>query len=112
MKTIYFLTFFFFSAIISVFGQTGPANTASGDRTSIRSVVAQGGELRLLLHVVEAGTYEVNIYSTDGEVVYRETLQEQAGEVEQKIAFGGRGHGVYMVDVIGAGGQSSRQVMW
>ena len=82
------------------------------DRTAIRSVVAQGGELRLLVHVGAAGVYELNIYSADGEIVYRQTIQEQPGEVEQNIVFGGHGHGVYVVDLIGAGSQSTKQVMW
>src|ERR1700722_7151629 len=132
-KTIYFsflLFFFFFLSFlgqtgqvsisvfeqtgrmnISAFKQTGPAKGSSVDRTAIRSVVAQGGELRLLVHVGVAGVYELNIYSADGEIVYRQTIQEQPGEVEQNIVFGGHGHGVYVVDLIGAGSQSTKQVM-
>ena len=79
---------------------------------SIRSVVAQGGELRMLLHVVEAGVYQLNIYSMDGEIVYQQTLQVEVGEVEQKISFNGRTHGVYEVNLVGTGGQSTRQVIW
>jgi hypothetical protein len=112
MKTVYLLPFFVFSLVISVFGRTGPAKAHPEDRTSIRSVVVQGGELRLLLHVAAAGAYDVNIYSADGEIVYRQTFLEQAGEVEQNISFASRGHGVYVVDVVGGSGQSTKQVMW
>ncbi len=81
-------------------------------QTCIRSVVAQGGELAMLLHVGEAGAYELDIYSPDGQIVYQQTLREQIGEVEQRIAFGARTHGVYVVNLVGAGVQSIRQVMW
>jgi len=81
-------------------------------QTCIRSVVAQGGELTILLHVGEAGAYELNIYSPDGQIVYQQTLREQSGEVEHRITFGARTHGVYVVNLVGAGVQSTRQVMW
>ena len=66
----------------------------------------------MLLHVREAGAYQLNISSMDGQIIFQETLQEQAGEVEQNIAFGAHGHGVYVVDLVGAGGQSTREVIW
>ena len=53
----------------------------------------------MLVHVVEAGAYQLNIYSMDGQIVYQETLQVEAGEVERKIPFGGRVHGVYEVNL-------------
>jgi hypothetical protein len=109
----FFLTFLFFScAIASIYGQTGIVTVPPPAQTSIRSVVAQGVELRMLLHVGEAGAYELNIYSPDGQIVYQQTLEEQTGEVEQKITFGARTHGVYVVSLVGAGVQSTRQVMW
>jgi hypothetical protein len=74
--------------------------------------VAQGGELRILLHVVESGAYQLNIYSMDGEIIYQGTLQVEAGEVEQKIPFATRTHGIYEVDLLGTGGKSSRQLIW
>ena len=81
-------------------------------QTSIRSVIAQGGELRMLVHIAEAGAYQLNIYSMDGEIVYQETLQVEAGELEQKIQFCSRVHGVYEVHLSGTGGQSTRQLIW
>jgi hypothetical protein len=66
----------------------------------------------MLLHVVEAGAYQLNIYSMDGEIVCQQTLQVEAGEVEQKISFSARTHGVYEVNLVGTGGQSTRQAIW
>lgn len=74
--------------------------------------MAQGGELRMLLHVVEAGAYQLNIYSMDGEIIYQETLEVEAGEVEEKIPFGARTHGIYEVDLSGTGCHSTRQLIW
>jgi hypothetical protein len=109
----FFLSFFFFSlAFEPIYAQPTLSKTPSTGQTSIRSVVAQGGELRMLLHVAEAGAYQLNIYSMDGEIVYQETLQVAASEVEQKIPFGVRAHGVYEVTLSGTGGQSMRQVIW
>jgi hypothetical protein len=99
--------------LVASIGLAAPvARVASVAQTSIRSVVAQGGELRMLMHVVEAGAYQVNICSMDGEIVYQETLQVEAGEVEHKIQFCGRVHGIYEVSLSGTGGQSTRQLIW
>jgi hypothetical protein len=112
MKNFFLAILFFNCTIASIHAQTQMATVPPATQTSIRSVIAQGGELRMLFHVGEAGAYELNIYSPDGQIVYQQTLQEQAGEVEQKIAFGSRTHGVYVVSLVGAGVQSTRQVMW
>ena len=108
MKTI-LLSFLLFHGNIPAQTNNQPSIR---NQTSIRSVIAQGGELTMLLHVAEPGAYQLEIYSMDGQIVYQQTLQEQAGEAEQKIAFGARSHGVYMVSLNGAGGQSTRQVIW
>ncbi|HLX66876.1 MAG TPA: hypothetical protein VKR41_07760 [Puia sp.] len=112
MKNLFlsFLSLLF--SISSIYAQTQLTKVTPAGHTSIRSVVAQGGELRMLVHVGEAGAYQFNIYSMDGEIVYQETLQVQAGEVGQKIQFCGRVHGVYEVNLSGAGGQSTRQLIW
>jgi hypothetical protein len=112
MKNFFLSFVFLFFAISSIYAQTQLTKAAPAGRTSIRSVVAQGGELRMLMHVAEAGAYQLNIYSMDGEIVYQETLQVEAGEVEQKIQFGSRVHGVYEVNLSGTGGQSTRQLIW
>jgi hypothetical protein len=122
MKTNLIAFLFFCCSIPTIYSHASPMTSrldghkatapGSAGQTSIRSVVAQGGELKMLLHVREAGTFQLNIYSMDGQIVVQQTLQEQAGEVEQDIAFGARGHGVYVVDLVGAGGQSTREVIW
>ncbi|HET6254907.1 MAG TPA: hypothetical protein VFE32_12575 [Puia sp.] len=117
----FFSAFLFFSCVIpSIYGQatmtTAPAATMTtvppAASTAIRSVVAQGGQLRMLLHIEQTGVYQLEIHSMDGDIVFQQTLQEQAGEAEQAIPFGDRAHGVYVVNLAGASGQSSRQVMW
>ena len=112
MKNFLLAILFLYCTIPSTYGQTRLAKAPSAAQTSIRSVVAQGVELKMLLHVVEAGAYQLNIYSMDGEIVYQQTLQVESGEVEQKISFGARAHGVYEVSLVGTGGQSTRQVIW
>jgi hypothetical protein len=122
MKTILIVILFFCCSTPPIYSQTPAVASlldghkatapASSGPTSIRSVVAQGGELKMLLHVREAGAYQLNISSMDGQIIFQETLQEQAGEVEQNIAFGVHGHSVYVVDLVGAGGQSTREVIW
>jgi hypothetical protein len=116
MKTnsIVFLLLFF--AIPSIYGQStliAPVKVAHATgATAIRSVVAQGGELRLLLHVGQAGAYQVNICSVSGELVCQEAIQGQIGETVKDIAFDGHPHGIYVLNLIGATGQIAREVMW
>jgi|HubBroStandDraft_1064217.scaffolds.fasta_scaffold60609_3 hypothetical protein len=112
MKNFFFFFLLLLLTIPSIYAQSRSASATPADHTAIRSVVAQGGELRILLHVAEAGTYQVNIYSLDGEMVWQQTFQVETGEVEQKIPFGGRPHGVYELSLVGAGAQSSRKVIW
>jgi hypothetical protein len=112
MKNFFLAILFLCCTIPSIYGQAKSAKVPSAGQTSIRSVVAQGGELRMLLHVAEAGSYQLNIYSLDGGIVFQQTLQVESGEVEQKILFGAHTHGDYEVNLVGAGGQSTRQVIW
>jgi hypothetical protein len=114
MKNFFLAILFFYSTVPSIHGQTRTVmvTPTPAVQTCIRSVVAQGGELAILLHVGEAGAYELDIYSPDGQIVYQQTLREQIGEVEHRITFGARTHGVYVVNLVGAGVQSTRQVMW
>ena len=125
MKTnlIVFLLLFF--AIPSIYAQT-PGGFSRGveytagttgvghqpGTTSIRSVVAQGGQLKMLLHIEEAGTYQVNIYSNNGQLVTQESLSGQTGEIVKDITFNGNPHGIYVVHVVGTNGQITRDVIW
>jgi hypothetical protein len=72
MKNFFLAILFFSCTIASIHAQTQMATVPPATQTSIRSVIAQGGELRMLFHVGEAGAYEL----------------------EQKVAFGSRTHGV------------------
>jgi hypothetical protein len=112
MKNFIFSFLFLFFSIPSIYAQTQLTKAAPAGHTAIRSVVAQGGELRMLLHVAEAGTYQVNIYSIDGEMVCQQTFQVEMGEVGQTIPCAGRSHGVYELSLVGTGGHSSRKVIW
>ena len=66
----------------------------------------------MLMQLGEPGAYQIKIYSVDGQLVYQETLQGHVGETVKDIAFNGHPHGIYVVNVAGAGGQSTRDVMW
>jgi hypothetical protein len=107
MKTNLIILLVFFFAIHSIYGQPMPEPA-----TNIRSIIAQGGDLRMLVHLGEAGAYQIDIYSINGQLVCQEALQGHAGEEVKDIAFNGHPHGIYIVNVTGAGGQSTRQVMW
>jgi hypothetical protein len=111
MKNFFLAILFLSSTVPSIHGQTRMVLLPPAVQTSIRSVIAQGGELVVLLHVGEAGDYELNIYSPDGQIVFQQTMREQTGEVEHRFTFGSRTHGVYVVNLVGAGVQSTRQVM-
>ena len=78
----------------------------------VRSVAVAGGMLRLRMAVSKAGDYQVTIYSANGQVVYRQEMSEQTGELVKDIAFGSRPHGVYVLNVAGAGGQATREVLY
>ena len=107
MKTNLIAFFVFLFSIPAIYGQS-----ALEPRTCIRSVIAQGGDLRMLMQLGEAGTYQINIYSVNGQLIYQEALQGHAGEAVKDIAFNGHPHGIYVVNITGASGQSTRDVMW
>jgi hypothetical protein len=107
MKTNLIILLVVLFAIPAIYGQPTPEPA-----TKIRSVIAQGGDLRMLVHLAEAGTYQIDIYSINGQLVCQEALQGRAGEEVKDIAFNGHPHGIYIVNVTGAGGQGTRQVMW
>ena len=84
----------------------------STGQTGIRSVAAEGGDLRALLHFAATGTYQLNIWSTDGKMLYRQVLQEQAGDPAEDISFGTHAHGVYVLTLSGAGVRTSREFIY
>jgi hypothetical protein len=86
-------------------------SSATG-QTGIRSVAAEGGDLRALLHFAATGTYQLNIWSTDGKMLYRQVLQEQAGDPAEDISFGTHAHGVYILTLSGAGIRTSREFIY
>jgi hypothetical protein len=86
-------------------------SSATG-QTGIRSVAAEGGDLRTLLHFAATGTYQLNIWSTDGKMLYRQELQQQAGDPAEDISFGTHAHGIYILTLSGAGVRTSREFIY
>jgi hypothetical protein len=86
-------------------------SSATG-QTEIRSVTAEGGDLRTLFHFAATGNYQLNIWSTDGKMLYRQMLQEQAGDPAEDISFGAHAHGIYILTVSGAGVRTSREFVY
>jgi hypothetical protein len=86
-------------------------SSATG-QTGIRSVATEGEDLRALLHFAATGTYQLNIWSTDGKMLYRQVLQEQAGDPAEDISFGTHAHGIYILTLSGAGTRTSREFMY
>jgi hypothetical protein len=81
-------------------------------QTVIRSVAAEGGDLKTLLHFAATGTYQLNIWSTDGKMLYRQVVQEQAGDPATAISFGTHAHGIYILTLSGAGVRTSREFIY
>ena len=86
-------------------------SSATG-QTEIRCVTAEGGDLRTLFHFAATGNYQLNIWSTDGKMLYRQMLQEQAGDPAEDISFGAHAHGIYILTVSGAGVRTSREFVY
>lgn len=86
--------------------------SAAAGQTGIRSVVAEGGDLRTLLHFAATGTYQLILWSTDGKMLHRQVLQEQAGDPAEDISFGTHAHGVYILTLSGAGVRTSREFIY
>jgi hypothetical protein len=74
----------------------------------IRSVASQGGSLKTFLHLAMTGTYQLSIWSEDGKLLYRQMMQEQAGDAATDISFGTHPHGIYILTLSGSGVRSSR----
>jgi hypothetical protein len=64
------------------------------------------------LHVEEAGTYQLSVYSSDGRAIYRQTLNEQTGDLASDLSFSGHPHGVYVLTLSKGGVNSTREFMY
>jgi hypothetical protein len=97
----------------TVYSQTAVVGVASGaGATAIRSVAPEGGDLITMLHLAVSGDYQLNIWSTDGKMLYRQVLQEQAGDPAEDISFGTHAHGIYILTLSGAGIRTSREFIY
>jgi hypothetical protein len=80
--------------------------------SAIRGVIPEGGSLKTLLHLAEAGNYQLNIWSADGKILYRQMVQEQTGDQAADLSFGTHPHGIYILTLTGAGVRSSREFVY
>ena len=97
----------FLSSIVAVSGQG-----LSAKLTTIRGIVAQGASVRTLLHIEEAGNYQLSVFSSDGRAVYRQQVSEQTGDAVNEISFGGYPHGIYVMTLSKGGVNNSRQFLY
>jgi hypothetical protein len=98
-------TFFSPIAAVSVRG-----NAAKG--SAIRGVAAQGTSIKTLLHIEEAGAYQLSIWSEDGKAVCRQAMNGQAGDAIAEFSFGTHPHGIYVLTLSVGGVNSSRQFIY
>jgi hypothetical protein len=94
----------FRSSIVALSVQAASAKSAS-----IKGVVTLGTSIKTLLHLEDAGTYQLSIWSTDGKAKYRQTISGQSGDVAADVSFGANPHGIYVVTLSKGGVNSSRQ---
>lgn len=92
----------FYSPIVTAPGKGSAAS-------AIRSVASLGGVLKAQLHLGETGSYQLNIWSTDGKPLYRQTISGQSGDQTADIALSNYSHGVYILTVSKDGVNTSRQ---
>ncbi len=85
---------------------------AAAGASAIRGVIPEGGSLKTLLHLAEAGNYQLNIWSADGKILYRQVVQEQTGEQVADLSFGTHPHGIYILTLTGAGVRNSREFVF
>jgi hypothetical protein len=88
----------YFSPVVAV---TMPGNRAGGQ--AIRGIATEGTTVRALLHLPDAGSYQLSIRSIDGKALYNELVNVQAGDATNDIAFGARPHGIYILTLAGQG---------
>ncbi len=82
------------------------AITMPGSRTggqAIRGIATEASTVRALLHLADAGSYQLSIRSVDGKVLYNELVNVQAGDAATDMAFGARPHGIYILTLAGNG---------
>ena len=77
--------------------------------TVIRNVAALGGMVKTVVHLGEAGAYQLNIWSQDGKALHQQTLVGQAGDQVTEINLGNYPHGMYVISVSKNGVNKSRQ---
>jgi len=80
--------------------------------TSIRSVAVSGSTLKTALHIGVAGSYQLNVWSQDGRALYRQVMNEQAGDQVADISLGNYAHGLYVLTVSKDGVNTSRQFVY
>jgi len=81
-------------------------------QSAILGVAAAGGEMKTFLHVAATGTYQLSIWSENGQLLYRQEVQEQEGDQVTEISIGARPHGVYILSLLGRGMRSSREFIF
>jgi hypothetical protein len=79
---------------------------------AIRGVAAQGTSIKTSVHIEEAGTYQLSIWSEDGKAVCRQTMNGQAGDAVAEFSFGAHPHGIYVLTLSAGGVNSSRQFVY
>ena len=92
----------YFSPVVAV---TMPGSRAGGQ--AIRGIATEGTAVRALLHLPDAGSYQLCIRSIDGKALYNELVNVQAGDATADIAFGARPHGIYILTLTGHGTMTS-----
>jgi len=85
---------------------------AAAGASAIRGIIPEGGSLKTLLHLAEAGNYQLNIWSADGKILYRQMIQEQTGDQAADLSFGTHPHGIYILTLTGAGVRNSREFVF
>jgi len=80
--------------------------------TSIRSVAVSGSTLKTALHIGAAGSYQLNVWSQDGRALYRQVMNQQAGDQVADISLGNYPHGLYILTVSKDGVNTSRQFVY
>ncbi|HVU58794.1 MAG TPA: hypothetical protein VHD83_27225 [Puia sp.] len=82
----------------------------NGRGTAIRAVIAQGGNVRTLLHLTSPGACQLSIWSQDGKPLARQVVSGE-GDIESDMAFS-YPHGVYILTIAGVDGNSSRKFVF
>ena len=87
-------------------------NTGGASALRIKGVVAQGSSVKALIGLQESGEYQLAVYGMDGKTLWRQALQETAGDPMVDIPFGQYPHGVYILTLAKADQRISRQFVY